>query len=130
MSKDKIAARCLKCEGEFTEEQIFGAVCCPSCKSRSIPCDPADDIKIDINFHELSILMNWSYFWAAKADNDKLDDAYWESMKDTVKLIAKRIRKTMPEEFKSKPLYLAEEVEEIQKEYPGTTLFIGGKEEI
>lgn len=66
-----IAARCVTCNAEFTEEQIEGAEACPTCGAKGIPVDPANDVTIKINWHELRILTVWADNWAQeRCDED------------------------------------------------------------
>ena len=109
----KIAARCTDCEGEFTEEQIAGASSCPGCGSVCIPCDPANDVQVTINWHELRILGVWAENWALKhRDSDP-------RMCATIKTIARRLERQHP---KRTPLTLTGEIAEI----PGAELHVGG----
>jgi hypothetical protein len=59
-----VAARCVTCGGEFTEEQIQGATACPTCGDKGVPVDPANDVELRINWHELRLLTIWSDNWA------------------------------------------------------------------
>lgn len=60
-----IAARCTLCNSEFTQGQLdavsetdWGK--CPSCGTESLPCDPADDVTVNVNWHELRLLCMWA----------------------------------------------------------------------
>jgi DNA-directed RNA polymerase subunit RPC12/RpoP len=59
-----VVARCVQCDGEFTEQQLEGQSACPDCGTRAIPCDPKKDTTIKINTHELRILTIWADNWA------------------------------------------------------------------
>jgi hypothetical protein len=108
-----IAARCIDCEGEFTEEQIAGASACPGCGSVGIPCDPANDVQVTVNWHELRILGIWAENWALKhRDSDP-------RMCSTIKTITRRLEGQHP---KRTPLTLTGEIAEI----PGAELHVGG----
>lgn len=127
MSEPKYVARCTRCNESFTEEQIANANCCPKCGSKGLPCDPADDLTIRINLHELHILFVWAENFAVSSDNTQLDNPAHESLKETVNIIAERIEKQLPRPFQ---LTLSREVKEIEKQYPGTTLYRDGREEV
>lgn len=135
---NEAVARCVKCNSEFTEKELEQAPdqgCCPNCKSKGVPCDPKADVTIKINVHELRILGIWAENWAVQCDNKELDNAYHESLKDTIKAICDRIYLQIPDNLK-KPLTLRAEIKELS-EYVKTkniakdvTLYRDGREEI
>lgn len=62
-------ARCVVCDSEFTLEELdalppekHGA--CPACGHDGVPCDPAQDVTVKINWHEIRILTIWADNWA------------------------------------------------------------------
>lgn len=56
--------RCTGCSAEFSDEELQGRTSCPACGTDSVPCDIADDVAIDINWHELRILCMWATNYA------------------------------------------------------------------
>jgi hypothetical protein len=106
-----IAARCCKCRGEFTEAEIESASACPKCGTKGIPCDPANDVDVRINWHELRILCIWAEHWARKIDADKPSDD--PSIKTVYGIVG-----AIQEQFPSRgPLTLSGEFQEIAKRY-------------
>lgn len=130
--KNLIIAHCLKCESEFTEEQIRGFNCCPNCKTRNLPADPKNDINIKINTQELRILCMWAENYAIQTDDKNLDNPLYESLRDSVQRIVDRIRKQFPPELKKIPLTWKDEMKGIEDSglCKSVQLFIGGKEQI
>src|SRR3990172_8589671 len=59
--------RCTRCDFE-TQEPVSGSAC-PFCGDEGIPMDPARDLRIRVNWHELRILVMWAMNWAARADD-------------------------------------------------------------
>jgi hypothetical protein len=128
--------RCVRCAAEFSDEELnppgcAPASCCPNCGTKSTPCLLANDVTIKINTHELRILGIWAENHAVTVDNRNLDNAQHESMKETVNLIAERIRAQLP---KRDPLTLSQEVKELQNHAVTSggdvTLIRDGREEI
>ena len=54
--KQPYVSRCTLCYKDFTEEEIKDVSSCPSCGCAGLHCDPKEDVKIKINWHELRIL--------------------------------------------------------------------------
>lgn len=97
-----IAARCVQCDSEFTEEQLVGVSGCPKCGTPSLPCDPKKDVEIKINTHELRILTMWADNWAqAQVDAQG---------KKTLSCILQRLSKQLPDTI----LTLSGEVKSLQ----------------
>ncbi len=97
-----IVARCVQCDTEFTEEQLQGHSVCPACGTKSLPCDPAKDVQLKINTHELRILTIWADNWA---------QAHGEPQSQkTLSCIIQRLAAQLP----GTPLTLAGEVKDLQ----------------
>lgn len=126
------AARCVKCNHSFTEAEIEGASACPYCGSRSLPMDPAQDVTIAVNVHELRILGIWAENHAVQCDNHHLDDAHYEAMKDTVDMIVTRIEEQLRALGKHAPLTLSREIGELKRAFPKSDVefYRDGREEI
>jgi DNA-directed RNA polymerase subunit RPC12/RpoP len=110
---EKIIARCTVCTAEFTEAQLASATSCPACGTKSIPCDPANDVSVSINWHELRILGCWAEFWAHhNHDHDP-------GMETVLAAIVKRLESQHPTRTR---LTLSGEIREI----PGAELVNNG----
>lgn len=97
-----VVARCVQCDSEFTEEQLQGQQACPTCGTTSLPCDPAKDVTIKINTHELRILTIWADNWI---------QAHGEPQsKKTLSCIIQRLAAQLPKT----PLTLASEIKDLQ----------------
>ncbi len=130
MNKSIYAARCVRCNESFTAEQIQGVSACPGCGSKGVPMNPANDVIVRINVHELRILGIWAENHAVTCDNLQLDNAYHESMKETVAAITGRLRTQLSNMGCDMPLTLSAEFKQVEKAYPGAQLFIDGREEV
>lgn len=109
-----ITARCTICNSEFTQDQLHAAAAqsiqgCPQCGTLSLPCAPADDVTIKVNWHELRVLGMW-------AEN------YARSIKDgdpgaplTVQAILSRLEKQFPGKA---PLSFRGEIGALRETYP------------
>lgn len=104
--------RCTQCSSEFNEEQTQDVDCCPSCGSTGVPCDTADDVVLNINWHELRILTIWASNFAQSGVSD---DA-----KKTLMAIIRRLEKQYPEQA---PLTLMGELKQLQETYPSLEAF-------
>ena len=122
-----ISARCVKCNGVFSKEETIGKIACPACGTKSLPVNPEDDVTIKINIHELRILGIWAENYAVISDNKELDNAYHESLKDTVNAITQRIRRQLKKLEKDCPLTLSQEMEDLQSVCPSAELWRDGK---
>jgi predicted nucleic acid-binding Zn-ribbon protein len=123
-------ARCTRCNKSFTKEDLVGASGCPACGTRNLPMSPDQDVTININVHELRILGIWAENHAVGEDNRHLDDPNWESMKESVNIIAERIEDQLRAIGKHAPLTLSREVKELQKQFGNAELYRDGREEI
>jgi predicted RNA-binding Zn-ribbon protein involved in translation (DUF1610 family) len=54
---------CVDCGVRFTQEEIKGWGC-PNCGSQGVRCDCDKDMAVEINWHELRILVTWAEYWA------------------------------------------------------------------
>jgi hypothetical protein len=82
---------CVDCGARFTQEEIKGWGC-PKCGSRGVPCGCDKDTSVEINWHELRILVIWAEQWARKASGDSS-----KTMPDTVHAIARRLQSQHPD---------------------------------
>lgn len=57
---DPKQVRCTDCAVTFDYAKLVGTTCCPNCGSTSVPCDPAKDVTVKLNWHELRILCIWA----------------------------------------------------------------------
>ena len=107
-------ARCLRCRGEFTEEQIAGANACPGCGSKGVPADPARDVTIETNWHELRVLLIWAEQWAARCEeSDPEGDA-----SGLVYAIARAFEAQHPTLADKRALTLSGEMAQLKEKYP------------
>jgi hypothetical protein len=111
--------RCRDCLAEFTDEEIKGAKCCPSCHTTRIPVLISEDILLPINWAELRTLTIWATRWA---DGFPDDDAHNDS-KIWLQKLLNRINKLRPPGGGA--LTLAQEIKELQKEFPTAELIDG-----
>ena len=96
---------CTDCGARITrKESGEGLNCCPRCKSNGVPCDPANDLTVEVNWHELRILGIWASNWAAKVcDGDA---------ERTVRSILSRLERQYPEQ---NPLTLGGELRQVRQ---------------
>lgn len=111
----KIVARCVRCRGEFTEADIANRSACPTCGSTGVPMDPAQDVTIKINWHELRILTIWAENFAGQCDRKgEAGEHTEEPMLPVVYAIAKALQEQCPT---FAPLTLSGEVEQIRQHF-------------
>lgn len=96
--------RCTHCEAEFTDEECVGVTACPSCGSKGIPCDMAEDVQVTINWHELRILGIWAENWARRNESEYPD------MVEVLNTITNRLERQHPTKT---PLMLFKELKEL-----------------
>lgn len=87
---------CTVCGGRFTEEEIKGWGC-PKCGNQGVPCDTAQDVRVEVNWHELHILTVWAENWAQEASRRASADPSSENMPKVVAAIARRLTQQYPE---------------------------------
>ena len=103
--------RCTICSHEVDGTEDL--TCCPKCGTKSLPCDPAQDLTVKINWHELRILCIWAEFWANQSEATSQPDT---SMRQTVYSIVRRLEIQQPD--MKQPLTLGAELRELKAEYP------------
>jgi len=99
----------------FKVKSFDGLEKCPNCGSKGIPCSFSNQVKVDINWHELHLLCVWAERWA----HEKLEGA------GTIYSIALRLQQQFPDKH---PLTLAGEVNELKKHIPNIEHNIPGAE--
>ena len=104
MSERKEVMWCTDCGARFTDEEIHGWGC-PKCGSQGVPCGVEKDVTVEINWHELRILVIWAENWAQQCKRRASDDSS-EKMPKTVTAIARRLQAQRPT---FGPLTLSEE---------------------
>jgi hypothetical protein len=103
-----IAARCVLCEYEYSQAEVAqGLKHCPGCGSTGIPCNPAFDLTVNINWQELRILAVWAENWARQ----RSENQDYEGLK-AVHCIVHRLEEQYPDLY---PLTLAGEVRKMQE---------------
>lgn len=108
----KIVARCVICNSEFTEAQTAGHNGCPKCGDKGLPSSPDQDVTVKINWHELRILCIWAEFWANRISKEEA-----ESGRDPIKTvwaIAGRLQDQYPSHM---PLTLSAEIGQLGEKY-------------
>lgn len=97
---------CIDCGARFTDEEIKGWGC-PTCGSQGVPCGTDQDVTVEINWHELRVLVIWAENYAASCKRNAGADRSSEKMPLTVSAIARRLQRQHPD---LTPLTLAEEI--------------------
>ena len=100
--------RCTHCALELTKAESEGLNRCPRCKTEGLPMLVADDVTINVNWHELRILGIWAENYAAC---DRREDGH-ESMQRTVNIICGRIHAQFPDKS---PLTMTGELGELKR---------------
>src|SRR3974390_2998828 len=85
---------CVDCGARFTQEEIEGWGC-PKCGSQSVPCDVDKDTTVEVNWHELRILVIWAENWAGHCRRQEVDRSS-KTMPVTVAAIARRLQGQRP----------------------------------
>jgi predicted RNA-binding Zn-ribbon protein involved in translation (DUF1610 family) len=85
---------CVDCGVRFTQEEIKGWGC-PNCGSQGVRCDCNKDTAVEINWHELRILVTWAEYWAQQCHRQQCDDSS-EGMLKTIHAIARRLQGQHP----------------------------------
>ena len=103
--------RCTICDHLVTDtEQQLSS--CPKCGTKSLPCDPAQDVSVNIHWHELKILCCWAEFWANANEATSQPDT---SMRQTVYSIVRRLEVQHPQIKTS--LTLGGDIRELKETY-------------
>jgi predicted RNA-binding Zn-ribbon protein involved in translation (DUF1610 family) len=85
---------CTLCGARFTEDEIKGWGC-PKCGDQGVPCDCAKDVRVEVNWHELHVLVVWAENWALQCKK-RGDDPNSKSLPSTVSAIARRLQQQHP----------------------------------
>ena len=101
------------CGVRLTQEELkaHGEPNCPKCGNDGTPCAPADDCRVELNWHELRILTIWAMNHA-----EALDGA---SHRRVVTAICKRLEKQHPDKG---PLTMAGEFKEMREAFGNVTV--------
>lgn len=94
--------RCTDCGLELTEAEAEGLQRCPRCKTQSVPMLVADDVTINVNWHELRILGMWAENYAASikeqtAERNAREGASYGDPQRVVNVICGRIHAQHPD---------------------------------
>lgn len=111
---------CVDCGARFTQEEIEGWGC-PKCDSQGVPCDVNKDTTVEINWHELRILVIWAENWAGHCRRQETDSSS-KTAPVTVAAIARRLQMQRPE-FGS--LTLADEIAALPADLAKAGIEIG-----
>jgi len=107
---------CTICGARFTDEETKNRWGCPKCGSQGVPCGTDQDVRVEVNWHELRILTIRAENHAHRcAENG---DESGKSMPATVMAIARRLQRQHPT---LTPLTLAEEIAELPQKVKGIT---------
>lgn len=93
---------CTECGARVASFEGLSA--CPACGTDSVPCRDADQVTVQVNWHELRLLCIWAENWQRRA----------VTTTRVVYSIAKRLRRQHPNRS---PLTLAEELGEVAGEF-------------
>lgn len=117
---------CVDCGARFTEDEIANSSACPKCGSVGIPCDTAQDVRVEVNWHELRILGIWAENWARHcADKASEWDDSGKRMPKTVSAICRRLQAQRRDLI---PLTLSEEIAELPRKLAEGKVEISGME--
>ncbi len=94
VSERKEVMWCTVCGGRFTEDEVKGWGC-PKCGNQGVPCGCDQDVKVEVNWHELRILTIWAEHWARQC-KEKADDKNSDAMPLVVQAIARRLQGQHP----------------------------------
>lgn len=108
--------RCRDCDAEFSEEAIKNYSVCPACGSIKFPLDISQDILLYLNWYEIRCLTIWASNWLENFDDSEINDT-----KIWFQKLLNKIHKYKPEGGGS--LTIAQEVKELQKEFPNLELY-------
>jgi hypothetical protein len=100
---------CTSCGVRLKQEEIRGWGC-PKCQYTGNPCDPKNDVAIDINWHELRILANWAERWASQCDANKTESQDF-NMTALLVAITRRLQQQFPDKT---PLLLFSELNQLR----------------
>lgn len=114
---------CVDCGARFTADETKGVYACPKCGSESVPCHTAQDLRVEVNWHELRILGIWAENYARQCAGKP--DARNEKMPATVLAICRRLQRQHPD---LTPLTLSEEIARLPKALEDAGIAFGGME--
>ena len=99
---------CTQCGASI--ESFENLKACPKCNTKSIPCSYKNQVKVDINIHELRILCMWAERWVSAAKNEQEQ----ASMAASIRGIVTRLTPQVPEGTK---LLLSDEFQALKKDF-------------
>ena len=102
--------RCIICD-HVVDDETTNLTECPKCGTKSIPCDPAQDVMVKINWHELRILSIWAEFWA---NQNEATSSPGTSMQQCIFSITARLQAQHPS---MPPLTLGGELRDLKKTF-------------
>lgn len=103
---------CTQCGHRVTSfEGLSG---CPDCGTTSMPCNDANQVTVQVNWHELRVLVIWAENYARFIEDQT------PGCEQTVVSIARRLENQHPDRALDCPLTLAGELRQIADQYPGT----------
>ncbi len=105
---------CTECR--FKIKSFEKLIKCPNCDTTTVPCSIENNVKIKINWHELSILCMWAERWGMRIQQPGI-----------IYGISHAIEKQYPDKG---ALTLVDQVNEVKKEFPDTKLYDGEGKEI
>ena len=86
---------CTHCGVRLRQSEISGWGC-PKCGCEGIPCAPAKDVFVEVNWHELHILCCFAERWAEQCARNGDADMVTKQMPKTVYAIARRLEHQWP----------------------------------
>ena len=125
MADEKDVMWCVRCGARFTAEEVQGVSACPKCGDDGVPCDTDQDVKVEVNWHELRILTIWAENWARECAANKADQGRGVEMPKTVLAIARRLQRQFPD---FTPLTLSEEIAGLPKALEENGITVGSVE--
>ena len=105
MSGEVCYVWCPHCGVRLTKEEIKGWGC-PKCGSQSVPCDPEEDVWVEVNWHELRVLACFAERWAQQIKDEKQPQGALK----TVYGVCSRLEKQWPN---FTPLTLGREIQQL-----------------
>lgn len=119
MTESKGSIRCTLCAFEVSKEEADekNLSACPNCGTTGVPCDPANDVEVKLNWQELSVLSIWAERWALQGDGKREEGDTSPSMAALVYAIVERLERQHPEQAKEVPLTLAGQLGQVRDRY-------------
>ena len=108
--------RCVDCRAEFTKDEIANANACPRCGTKRLPALITDDLSMQINLHELRILIIWASNWARGIKDDA------SGAQKTIRAICAALKKQLPE---GTCLTMEDEMAALQEAFPQSEILDG-----